>query len=176
MHGNEQNRLRIIGYWRSMRLAFTNPQNWLCGIYTSLLNLPIFIFGGLWGNGLLDLGARPIARARVFHHFIIIFGNDDRIATDGMDFRPYRPTTFAHDARFTVCHATHRPFIGIDEFIRYPFGSYLLCSRPNHQHSSVELPHGQRKQHATTNRHLRERGLDLCDQWWGDLSSLFLAI
>ena len=27
----------------------TNPQNWFGGLYTSLINLPVFILGGLWG-------------------------------------------------------------------------------------------------------------------------------
>lgn len=33
----------------SIRFALANPQNWLGGIYTSLLNLPIFLLGDLWG-------------------------------------------------------------------------------------------------------------------------------
>ncbi|MBI5448447.1 MAG: MFS transporter [Gammaproteobacteria bacterium] len=31
-------------------LATRNPQNWLAGLYTCLLNLPIFLLGQLWGN------------------------------------------------------------------------------------------------------------------------------
>lgn len=38
------------GYWKSMKLGFLSRQNWLCGIYTSLLNLPLFLLGGLWGT------------------------------------------------------------------------------------------------------------------------------
>lgn len=33
----------------SIKAALANSQNWLCGIYTCLLNLPIFILGALWG-------------------------------------------------------------------------------------------------------------------------------
>lgn len=34
----------------NFRMALTNPQNWLGGLYTCLLNLPIFLLGQLWGN------------------------------------------------------------------------------------------------------------------------------
>ncbi len=30
--------------------AIRNPQNWLAGLYTCLLNLPVFLLGQLWGN------------------------------------------------------------------------------------------------------------------------------
>lgn len=33
----------------SIKFAFLNPQNWLGGLYTSFLNLPIFLLGDLWG-------------------------------------------------------------------------------------------------------------------------------
>lgn len=39
-----------LGFWKSLRLAFVNSQNWLGGAFTSLMNLPIFLLGGLWGN------------------------------------------------------------------------------------------------------------------------------
>ncbi len=41
--------LKEMGFWRCIRLVFLNPNNWLGGIYTSLLNSPVFILGGLWG-------------------------------------------------------------------------------------------------------------------------------
>jgi len=34
---------------QTIRFALSNPQNWLGGIYTCLLNLPIFLLGALWG-------------------------------------------------------------------------------------------------------------------------------
>jgi MFS family permease len=34
--------------------ALRNPQNWLCGLYTSCLNLPIMVFGALWGASYLQ--------------------------------------------------------------------------------------------------------------------------
>ncbi len=49
IHASERKQLSQLGYWTSMRLAFLKPRNWLCGIYTCLLNLPIFLLGGIWG-------------------------------------------------------------------------------------------------------------------------------
>lgn len=34
--------------------ALKNSQNWLCGLYTSCLNLPIMVFGALWGASYLQ--------------------------------------------------------------------------------------------------------------------------
>lgn len=45
----EHARLKELGLWGCIRLAAFNPQNWLGGLYTSLMNLPVFILGGLWG-------------------------------------------------------------------------------------------------------------------------------
>jgi MFS family permease len=42
--------LSELGYWRSFRMAYLKLQNWLCGIYTSLLNLSIFLLGAIWGS------------------------------------------------------------------------------------------------------------------------------
>lgn len=42
-------KLDTLGFWRSLQLVLSNPQNWLGGIYTSLMNLPIFLIGALWG-------------------------------------------------------------------------------------------------------------------------------
>lgn len=46
----ERLQLQAFGYWRSIKKGFLSVQNWLCGIYTSLLNLPLFLLGGLWGS------------------------------------------------------------------------------------------------------------------------------
>jgi MFS family permease len=46
---HDQQHLKELGLWRSIKLAALNPQNWLGGCYTALLNLPVFILGGLWG-------------------------------------------------------------------------------------------------------------------------------
>lgn len=45
-----QHQLEQLGFWPSIRLALSNKQNWLCGIYTSLLNLPLAVLGALWGQ------------------------------------------------------------------------------------------------------------------------------
>jgi MFS family permease len=42
--------LSEVGFRNSLRLTLTNKQNWLGGLYTSFLNLPIFLLGGLWGS------------------------------------------------------------------------------------------------------------------------------
>lgn len=45
---------RQYNYLQSYRIAFLKWQNWLGGIYTSFLNLPIFILGALWGDSYLQ--------------------------------------------------------------------------------------------------------------------------
>ena len=42
-------KLQNLGFWNSIKLVLTNRNNWLGGIYTALLNLPVFLLGGLWG-------------------------------------------------------------------------------------------------------------------------------
>lgn len=39
-----------ISFWQSLRMSLGNLQTWLAGLYTSLLNLPIFILGAMWGS------------------------------------------------------------------------------------------------------------------------------
>ncbi len=46
---SDQQMLKHLGLWQCIRLAVLNYQNWLCGLYTALVNLPVFILGGLWG-------------------------------------------------------------------------------------------------------------------------------
>ncbi len=41
--------LKTLGFWRSIKLVLLNPNNWLGGCYTSLMNLPVFLLGALWG-------------------------------------------------------------------------------------------------------------------------------
>ncbi len=36
--------------WHRLRMVISNPCNWLGGIYTALMNLPVFLLGALWGN------------------------------------------------------------------------------------------------------------------------------
>lgn len=44
----------IAGLWRSLKAAITNRQNWAFGLYTCLINLPIFVFGAVFGAGYLE--------------------------------------------------------------------------------------------------------------------------
>lgn len=48
-HQQNQDQLKNLGLASSLKLAASNPQNWLGGIYTSLMNLPVFLLGALWG-------------------------------------------------------------------------------------------------------------------------------
>lgn len=50
-HEQEQQQaaLQQLGYLKSMSMAFSKYQNWLAALYTSLMNLPLGVLGGLWG-------------------------------------------------------------------------------------------------------------------------------
>lgn len=39
-----------LGLWKSLKKVLSNQQNWLAGIYGSLINLPLFVFGSTWGT------------------------------------------------------------------------------------------------------------------------------
>lgn len=53
-HEAEQQRLEALGYWKSMGSSYLRLRNWLCGIFTCALNLPIFLLGGLFGSLYLE--------------------------------------------------------------------------------------------------------------------------
>jgi MFS family permease len=38
--------LEKFGYWQAMRSSYLRMRNWLCGFYTSFVNLPIYLIGG----------------------------------------------------------------------------------------------------------------------------------
>lgn len=42
--------------WRGLKQAGKNSQNWLSGLYTSMVNLPVVVLGALWGNLYLTQG------------------------------------------------------------------------------------------------------------------------
>lgn len=46
---NRQNELEALGLLPSILKVMKNLSNWLYGIYTCLLNLPLIIFGAVWG-------------------------------------------------------------------------------------------------------------------------------
>lgn len=37
-------------FWGSLAKVLINPQNWLVGLFVSLMNLPVFLLGGNWGS------------------------------------------------------------------------------------------------------------------------------
>jgi len=41
-----QQELSQLGYWQAMKKSYLKLGNWLCGCYTSFMNLPIFLIGG----------------------------------------------------------------------------------------------------------------------------------
>lgn len=54
-HAKEEQRqqteaVRQIGVLQGWKKTYLNYQNWLCGIYTNLLNLPLALLGAIWGG------------------------------------------------------------------------------------------------------------------------------
>lgn len=54
LFANQKKHLNSLGYWRSVSAAYLRKQNWLGGIYTSMMNLPIFLMGATWGSLYLE--------------------------------------------------------------------------------------------------------------------------
>lgn len=50
IYQEQQSLLHRLGFWRSLSLTVKNVQNWLAGLYTSFMNLPIFLLGAMWGS------------------------------------------------------------------------------------------------------------------------------
>ena len=48
-HIQDKEAVANIGYFKSMRMAYCRLHNWLGGIYTCMMNLPVGLLGGLWG-------------------------------------------------------------------------------------------------------------------------------
>ena len=46
---HEHAQINKMGVMHSLQFVFKNSQNWICALYASLLNLPIFILGAIWG-------------------------------------------------------------------------------------------------------------------------------
>ncbi len=49
VYAEQQALLQGIGFWQALFQTVRNSQNWLGGLYTSLMNLPIFLLGAMWG-------------------------------------------------------------------------------------------------------------------------------
>jgi len=75
----EHQQLQTLGLWRCIKLAALNPQNWFGGLYTALINLPVFILGGLWGILYLTevhhLSATQASYATTLFFVGVIFGS-----------------------------------------------------------------------------------------------------
>ena len=71
--------LKELGLLRCISLAALNPQNWLGGLYTSLMNLPVFVIGGLWGilylKGVHHLSSVQASYATTIFFVGVIFGS-----------------------------------------------------------------------------------------------------
>lgn len=39
-----------LPFWQNMMVAISNAQNWKCGLYTSIVNLPLMVLGGVFGT------------------------------------------------------------------------------------------------------------------------------
>jgi MFS family permease len=76
-HADHQ-RIKELGLWHCIRLAALNPQNWLGGLYTSLMNLPVFVIGGLWGilylTGVHHITMEQASYATTIFFVGVIFG------------------------------------------------------------------------------------------------------
>lgn len=48
-HLQEKVVIQELGYFNSLKMAFLRIQNWMCGFYVCLMNLPVGVLGGLWG-------------------------------------------------------------------------------------------------------------------------------
>lgn len=60
--------------WQSIKKAVTNRQNWLFGIYTSLVNLPLFVFGAVFGVPCLQTLHNVTAEQAAFTMLIMFIG------------------------------------------------------------------------------------------------------
>ncbi len=54
--------------------AVANPQNWLCGVYTSLMNLMVLVIGAVWGSGYLQYRFQLTADDALQVTFLIFVG------------------------------------------------------------------------------------------------------
>ena len=50
----QKDQLKEIGFFSNARQAYFNTQNWLCGLYTCLMNMPVSVLGALMGQLYLE--------------------------------------------------------------------------------------------------------------------------
>ena len=53
---NEHNELKSIGTFKSLLLVLKQKNTWIAGLYTSLMNLPLSLFGITWGVLFIKIG------------------------------------------------------------------------------------------------------------------------
>jgi MFS family permease len=63
-----------VGLFKGWQLAYLNRQNLLCGVYTCLANLPMALFGALWGTLFLEQTANFSATQASFAPSILFLG------------------------------------------------------------------------------------------------------
>lgn len=67
--------LQQFGYWGAMRSSYGKMRNWLCGLYTCFMNLPIFLIGGLgFGSLYLQQVKHMTALQASYPPMMIFFG------------------------------------------------------------------------------------------------------
>jgi MFS family permease len=58
---------------KGIKLAVGNLQNWWCGLYTSFLNMPLMVIGGLWGSIFLQqMHGMNIAQAATISSMLFV--------------------------------------------------------------------------------------------------------
>lgn len=67
--------LNNLGIARSISMAFTNLQNWWCGLYTSFINVPLMLLGGLWGGMYLTIADGLTTLQASYVTSMIFFGS-----------------------------------------------------------------------------------------------------
>ncbi len=70
-----QTELQKFGYWGAMGSSYGKIRNWLCGLYTCFMNLPIFLIGGLgFGSLFLQQVKHMTALQASYPPMMIFFG------------------------------------------------------------------------------------------------------
>src|SRR3989338_3425094 len=65
----------IQEFWENMSHVFLKPNNWLCGLYTALINSPVFVLGALWGNLYLTQMKHLSVTTASYIIMFLFFGN-----------------------------------------------------------------------------------------------------
>jgi MFS family permease len=68
----ERHAANHLGFWEAIGKTVLNPQNWLAGLYVSLINLPLMILGTTWG-ALFLTQAHHLSRPEASFMITILF-------------------------------------------------------------------------------------------------------